>query len=60
MQIPMITKTHPIFTIFARHSVEKKVKVTRKLTHQDWIVIDRIVVTLMFTFSIIAAILFSL
>ncbi|MBG6235345.1 hypothetical protein IWX76_001913 [Pedobacter sp. CAN_A7] len=56
----MIIKTHPIFTIFARHSVEKNVKVTRKLTHQDWIVIDRIVVTMLFTFAIIAAILFSI
>jgi hypothetical protein len=55
----MIIKTQPIFAIFARQSVEKKVKVERKLTHQDWILIDRIVVTLLFTFAIIAAILFS-
>lgn len=55
----MIIKTQSIFTIFARQSVEKKVNVERKLTHQDWIVIDRIVVTLLFTFAVIAAILFS-
>ncbi len=55
----MIIKTHPISAIFSRQAVEKKVKVSRKLTHQDWVVIDRIVVTLLFTLAIIAAIVFS-
>jgi hypothetical protein len=59
MQMPMISKTHPIFPLFARQAMEKNVNLERKLTHKDWIVIDRIVVTLLFTLAILGAILFS-
>jgi hypothetical protein len=52
-------KLNPIFPALARHRVEKKEKVNRKLTARQWIILDRIVIAILFAAVIIGAIIFS-
>jgi len=55
----MLIKLNLISSVFARQRVEKKVTAKPPLTHQQWLMIDRIVMALLFFFAIIGAILFS-
>lgn len=55
----MIIKLNPIFPALARLRTEKREKEVHKLTHEQWVNIDRIVMGFLFAIGILSAILFS-
>ena len=53
-------KLNPVFPHLARLRAEKRERAERqKLTHEQWITIDRVVIATLFALVIIGAIIFS-
>lgn len=53
-------KLNPVFPSFARPRAEKRERAEKKkLTHAQWVTVDRIVILMLFALVIIGAVIFS-
>nr|WP_199078774.1 hypothetical protein [Pedobacter sp. ASV19] len=56
----MIMKLNPVFPHLARPRTEKRERAEgKKLTHEKWVTVDRVVIATLFALVIIGAIIFS-
>lgn len=56
----MIMKLNPVFPSLTRFRSEKRERAEeKKLTHEQWVTIDRVLIATLFALVIIGAIIFS-